>query len=264
MLGGIPMIYFFIALFSSIIGAICGIGGGVIIKPVLDFFQVGTVATISFLSSCTVLSMSLYSVSTSLMDKQKNIDLRTATPLAIGAVIGGLLGKSGFQLLSQAVSNNQLVGATQSLCLSIITLATLIYTINKDKIHTLTIQNPITSILIGLILGVFSSFLGIGGGPINLVVLFYFFSMDTKKAAACSLYIILFSQISSFLFSLATSSIPNFEPFSLFIMILGGIAGGIIGRFINKRISTHVVDKLFQILILIIIGISTYNFISFI
>ncbi|MEI3183290.1 MAG: sulfite exporter TauE/SafE family protein [Lachnospiraceae bacterium] len=38
-----------------------------------------------------------------------------------------------------------------------------------------------------------SSFLGIGGGPINLVVLLYFFSMDTKAAAQNSLYIILFS-----------------------------------------------------------------------
>ena len=258
------MLYFFIALFSSIVGAICGIGGGVIIKPVLDFFQMGTVATISFLSSCTVLSMSLYSVGTSMLDKKKSIDIRTATPLAIGAVIGGLMGKSGFQLLSQAVSDTQLVGATQSLCLAIITLATLIYTINKQKIHTLTIQSPVISIVIGLVLGIFSSFLGIGGGPINLVVLYYFFSMDTKKAASCSLYIILFSQISSLIFSLATNSIPSFEPASLLIMVLGGISGGIIGRFINKRISTHVVDKLFQILILIIIGISTYNFISFI
>ena len=42
-------------------------------------------------------------------------------------------------------------------------------------------------------LGILSSFLGIGGGPINLVVLFFFFSMDTKTAAQNSLYTILFS-----------------------------------------------------------------------
>jgi len=40
----------------------CGIGGGVIIKPMLDSFDIYSVATISFLSSCTVLSMTTYSV----------------------------------------------------------------------------------------------------------------------------------------------------------------------------------------------------------
>ena len=57
-----------------------------------------------------------------------------------------------------------------------------------------------------------SSFLGIGGGPINLVVLFYFFSMETKTAAQNSLYIILFSQITSLLTTLITHSVPEFTP----------------------------------------------------
>ena len=36
-----------VAFFASIAGAICGIGGGVIIKPVLDLFQIAGVSTIS-------------------------------------------------------------------------------------------------------------------------------------------------------------------------------------------------------------------------
>ena len=53
------LVYFLVAFLSSIVGAICGIGGGVVIKPVLDLFQLGAVSTINFLSGCTVLSMSL-------------------------------------------------------------------------------------------------------------------------------------------------------------------------------------------------------------
>lgn len=56
------VIFFVICFGASIVGAICGIGGGVIIKPVLDAFQILDVATISFLSGCTVLSMSTYAV----------------------------------------------------------------------------------------------------------------------------------------------------------------------------------------------------------
>ena len=88
----------------------------------------------------------------------------------------------------------------QALCLLIVTLGTLIYTICKAKIKTYQVDDAISCILIGIFLGIMSSFLGIGGGPINLVVLFFFFSMSTKIAAENSLYIIFFSQIASLMF----------------------------------------------------------------
>lgn len=58
----IYLIFLVVCFGASIVGAICGIGGGVIIKPVLDSFGVLDVTAISFLSGCTVLSMSTYSV----------------------------------------------------------------------------------------------------------------------------------------------------------------------------------------------------------
>lgn len=58
----IYLIFLVVCFGASIVGAICGIGGGVIIKPVLDSFGVLDVTAISFLSGCTVLSMTTYSV----------------------------------------------------------------------------------------------------------------------------------------------------------------------------------------------------------
>ncbi len=55
-------VYFIICFIATTIGGISGIGGGVIIKPVLDSFSSMGVASISFLSGCTVLSMSVVSV----------------------------------------------------------------------------------------------------------------------------------------------------------------------------------------------------------
>ena len=46
---------FLICFLASIIGAICGVGGGVIIKPVVDAFGLLTISQASFLSGCTVL-----------------------------------------------------------------------------------------------------------------------------------------------------------------------------------------------------------------
>jgi len=256
-------LFLLISFGASIAGAICGIGGGVIIKPTLDAFGVLSVSAISFLSGCTVLAMTCYSVIKGKMSGESLVDMKTGTPLAIGAAIGGVVGKSMFQAVSSLFADKDMVGAVQAACLLVITLGTLIYTIKKDKIHTHHVINPLICVLIGLVLGILSSFLGIGGGPINLVVLFFFFSMDTKAAAQNSLYIILFSQITGLLNSLVTGTVPEFSIWLLVLMVIGGILGGMSGRVINKKIDELVVDKLFLFLMVVIIGINIYNIYQF-
>ncbi len=252
-------LYLTVSFLASVVGAICGIGGGVIIKPVLDLCALGSVSTISFLSGCTVLSMSCYSVGQNLRSGSSKVDLKTGTPLAIGAAIGGVWGKQLFSAVSAMSANPNMVGAVQSLCLALITAGTFVYTVFKSRIKTHSVESPAACVIIGLALGVMSSFLGIGGGPINLVVLFFFFSMDTKTAAQNSLYIILFSQIASLLTTLATRSVPDFAWSALALMICGGIGGGMAGRAVNKRMDNAAVDKLFMGLMGVIIFVSVYN-----
>ncbi len=253
------MIFLLVSFLACVIGAICGIGGGVIIKPALDMLRLGTVAEINFLSGCTVLAMSCYSVGRSLLNRDGGIVLDTGTPLALGAAVGGLLGKQLFSLLQAAVPDPSTATAVQAVCLGLMTLGTLLYTAKKDRIRTHHAKSRLLCLLIGLVLGLLSSFLGIGGGPMNLVVLFFFFSMDTKTAAANSLYIILFSQLASFLTTLATRSVPAFQPAALALMVTGGILGGIVGRKLNKKLDNRAVDKLFMGLMAVIVLICVYN-----
>ena len=253
------LLFLAVSFSASVAGAICGIGGGVIIKPALDLFQLASVSTVSFLSGCTVLSMSFYSVSRSLISRSSAIDMKTGTPLALGAAVGGIVGQNLFSAIKSAFSNPNTVGSVQALCLFLITLGTLIYTIQKQRIHTYRVTHPAICALIGFTLGVMSSFLGIGGGPINLVVLAFFFSMPTKTAAQNSLYIILFSQITNLLSTMLTGRVPEFELSTLVLMVLGGILGGMIGRTLNKRMNNKAVDKLFMGLMIVIMAISLWN-----
>ncbi len=253
------LLFLAVSFFASVAGAICGIGGGVIIKPVLDLFGLASVSTISFLSGCTVLSMSCYSVGRNLISGESRVSMRTGTPLAIGAAIGGVLGKQLFSMVKAMFTDANAVGAVQAVCLAAVTIATMIYTISKSKIKTHQIHSIPLCVVIGLILGIMSSFLGIGGGPINLVVLYFFFSMDTKTAAENSLYIILFSQITSLLTTLITQSVPDFHWLALIFMVCGGIGGGIVGRAVNRRIDNAAVEKLFVMLMAVIICISLFN-----
>ena len=252
------ILFFVVAFLSSIVGAICGIGGGVVIKPVLDMFQMGAPATVNFLSGCTVLSMSLYSVSKGLRAGDSKVEMSTGTPLALGAAVGGVIGKELFSAVKELFNGSPMVGGVQAVALGIITLGTLLYTVNKSRIRTHRTSNKLVCLVIGLLLGIMSSFLGIGGGPINLVVLGYFFSMDTKTAAANSLYIILFSQIASLIATLV-SGVPAFRLLALVLMVAGGIGGGIAGRKLNRKMDNRAVDKLFIGLMVVIVGICIYN-----
>lgn len=248
-----------ISFLSSIVGTICGIGGGVIIKPVLDLTGLASVSTISFLSGCTVLSMSFYSVSRNLFSRDNRVNLKTGTPLAIGAALGGTVGNQIFNILRRIFENQNTVGAVQAACLALVTLGTLLYTIYKRRIRTHCVSNIFLCLGIGTSLGVMSSFLGIGGGPINLVVLFHFFCLDTKTAAQNSLYMILFSQAANILTTILSHTVPLFDPYVLLLMIAGGIGGGIVGRILNKKMSNAAVDRLFLVLMSVIILISLWN-----
>lgn len=253
------MLFFIISFLASIVGAICGIGGGVIIKPTMDIFALAGVSTVSFLSGCSVLTMSVYSVGRSALKKEGVVDTKTGTPLAIGGAIGGIIGNQIFIYIRELSENPNQIGAVQAAVLGVITVLTLVYLIFQDKIHTKEVKSTAISVLIGTALGFFSSFLGIGGGPINLVVLHYFYSMKTKTAAANSLYIILFSQAASLITAIVTKSIPEFEVITLILMIAGGLSGGIVGRALSKKMDNKLVNNLLKALMLVIVAFCCYN-----
>lgn len=125
--------YFVISLAASIVGAISGIGGGVIIKPVLDSIGSFDVRTISFLSGNTVLAMTI----STLVQSRKNeirIDKKKSTFLALGGIIGGLMGKYLFDIIRSTHGNEQLIGGTQSLLLMLLIGGVIVFTVYKEKI----------------------------------------------------------------------------------------------------------------------------------
>lgn len=232
-------------------------------KPLLDATGVLGVSAISFLSGCAVLSMSLVSVGSSIRDKGNCIRFPITVPLAVGAGFGGVAGKSIFEMVKQAMAQEEVVGFIQAMLLLLITILTFVYTLHKEKVRTLHFHHSIVCIGIGLLLGFLSAFLGIGGGPINLMILSFFFSMDTKEAAINSLFIILVSQIFSLLKTILSGSIPEVEAVFLILMVLGGILGGKIGSRVNKKISAARVQQLFIGLMVVIMGICCYNMFQF-
>ena len=146
------LILLLVGFIASVAGAICGLGGGVIIKPVLDSISFASASTVSFLSGLTVLCMSSYNIIKTIISKE-DLDLKTNFPLGLGAAIGGVLGKHLFNIIKDNSSNPLLVGRIQAMSLGIFTLLTLrkkngnpfFFSNESYFTHTTLIKPPPTS-----------------------------------------------------------------------------------------------------------------------
>lgn len=255
-------IIFAVCLCASTIGGICGIGGGVIIKPVLDALGLMSVSAISFLSGISAMMMAAISVFR--QRKLHLVEVRTGSLLAVGSIVGGIAGYSLFQAIRAAAQQDALVGMVQAILLGLVTLLTLVYSaFLRSRLRSYEVKTPAACIAIGCLMGLLSSFLGIGGGPINLAILYFAFSMTTKKAAANSLYIILCSQLANLVTYLVRGTVPAFPWPYLLIMAAAGFLGGMLGTRINRRISEKTTERLFSGLLAVIVLICVYNALRF-
>lgn len=256
------IIVFLTAIISSTLGAIGGFGGGVIIKPVMDALSLLPVSTVSFLSGCTALAMAVSSLA---RQRNNGIELRyrTTTPLAIGAVIGGLAGKELFEFIRETSQNESVLGGIQAISLAVITAGVLLYILYKNRLKSYRVENVLICCLIGCLLGFISSFLGIGGGTSNVAILFLCFSMDAKTAAKNSLYVIVFSQTASIIKAIITDTVPYFEWAVLILMVLGGVSGAIFGSHLSKKFSNKGVEIVLKVLLVTMVLVNTTNAIKY-
>lgn len=254
------ILYFLISSISTSLGAISGIGGGVIIKPLMDAVSGMGSATVGFLSAVTVESMAIVSITKHFLSKEDvRLEPRRGTLLAAGSALGGVAGKALFSWFKDFVRQDQAVISGQNIILFFLTILVAIYYYKKAHIKGLNIQNVFACLSIGLILGLLSAFLGIGGGPINLMVLSFLFSMDAKTASLHSIYIILFSQTTSLGSTFISGTVPNFSWLVLWAMVIGGVIGAFIGRTLNRRLTNEKIDRLFILLLFVILTICIYN-----
>lgn len=255
---------FFVCLIATTLGAVGGFGGGVIIKPVVDALGVLSVSTASFLSTCTVLCMTIVSVGRSAKAGMK-MNHKLAIPLAIGATVGGVLGKFVFDLVKQQFQSEALLGRIQALLLIVLTVAVMISVLRRNggKSKTYHVQNMFAAGVVGALLGFISSFVGIGGGPYNVAVLLLLFGMEAKPAAQYSLFIVLFCQAANVLLSLINGTVPEFSWLHMIVMACGGVGGALLGAKISKKVSDKTVEWLVLALMIFVIATNVYNLIVF-
>lgn len=242
-------------------GSIAGIGGGVIIKPLLDFFGHYDVGTIGILSSACVFSMAGVTLFRTSLSGLK-VDKKISIALTFASIVGGMMGKVLFNYLIQHVKQLKSISISQSITLSILMAIILLYTIYIRKIRHYELNHLGVILFIGFILGVIASFLGIGGGPLNVAILTVLFSMNFRAASINSLFIIFFSQLSSLLTTQITTGFQVFNLEVLLFIIVGGITGGYLGSTILVKLNQKYIRYFFSVGIALILLLNVFNMVK--
>lgn len=255
------IIYTIVAFFSTLIGAISGMGGGIIMKPVFDIIGKYGAFETGVLTSSTMLAMSMYSVcsNTNNFRKEKE-NSKIIAFVALGSLFGGLTGDAIFREFSANFGDSTVKTAQNAVMLALV-ITVIIYMSGKKK--TLGIKNKFAGLPVGLFLGVVSSFLGIGGGPVNVAVLTLVFGFSAKTAVICSLSSVFLSQLSKIASIAVNNGINSFAVKLLPFVVIAGVFGAAIGRMINKKASDKTVERLFMAVQVIVIVICTVNILRY-
>lgn len=262
------LLLLFIGIIAGGYGTIVGAGGGFIFVPalLLIFHLNPTIAAGSGLVIVLINSMS----GVIGYAKQKRINYRTGFTLSIGALPGSLLGVWLLQIYSSnyfyIVLATLLVGLGVFLFASNSPLAKLknkrapeisregsMVSENSTMEVSETVENaklPIAGLIpIGFMMGVLSSYLGIGGGWLLVPILIYVFKVSTHYATATSIFsLTLYS-------SVGVISQIFYSSIDWTTVLWGGagvIVGSQIGVILAQKIPGKVIIQMLSVLLLVI------------
>lgn len=248
------VLYFIIIILANTVGAISGMGGGVLIKPVFDAIGAHSVPAITFYSTVAVLTMSV--VSTLRQRKNLVIDYPVAGLISLGAIIGGMLGNVVFESLLNWLVAEKSVQLIQ-IVLTIVTIG-ISYLVSEGK-WSLHLKGWYWYSLVGLSLGFLASLLGIGGGPINVAMLLLCFGMSIKSATVYSIITILFSQLAKILTIASTTGFGRYDLKLLYYVIPAAVIGGFLGALLSGRLKDQSVRRVYQVILFLVLCINGYN-----
>ncbi|MCP3028254.1 sulfite exporter TauE/SafE family protein [Halobacillus sp. A5] len=255
----------FIGFITAFIGSIAGLGGGVILVPVLLFLG-GQLESFQWVTPQTIVGISLvvmiftgFSSAVSYL-KHNRVDLKVGFLLMSGSIPGGLFGSWLNQFFQTDVF---------ALLFGIVMIGvSLVFFLPRDsertpftggiprekKINgqTFFYRVPVVmSVAFAFLVGVLSGLLGIGGGSLIVPALILLFKIPPHIATATSMFMIFFASITS---SSAHIFLGNVDWAQTLLFIPGAYIGGTVGATVNRNLNSQSVEWFLRVL-LILIGI---------
>lgn len=242
------IIILLIGLFSGAYGIIVGAGGGFILVPALLIIMKMSPEIAAGTGLVVVLINALSGLSGFI--KQKRIEYGLTLFILIGALPGSFVGL----LLAQKLSADLFYGAFASM---LIILGLFLLWKNRGKeqaaieetLLKMTRKRKISLILVGILMGIVSTFFGIGGGWLMVPILIYIYGIAPHRATATSIFALcLYSTIGVVLHIYN----GNVDWTTALWGGAGALIGAQIGVFVSSRMSGKLIIQFLSILLLAI------------
>jgi len=207
-----------VGIFIGTMSGFFGIGGGMILVPVLLIlgFDIKTAIGIS------IVQMVFSSIYGSYLNHKKgSLIIGEGIFVGIGGFVGGFIGGYVTDYISDAVLQFTFFG------LLLFALFRLFYSENHEDDSQTKTLNKALLLSLGVIIGIFSITLGIGGSIILTPVLVGLLHYPLKKAVSAGLFFVAFSSVAGMISRLSTGTIDFSNGLVVAVASLIGVTLGI-------------------------------------
>lgn len=249
-----PILLFILGISAGVLSGMFGIGGGIVIVPVLVALF-GQPFPNAVAASLAALMMPVGLLAVMAYYRAGKLKIRIAAPIAVGLVFGGLIGAG--VALNLPVTTMQRLYALFLLYVSWRFIEPRKWLTERRNGSTVaaTSEAPVTLawyflLLVGLVAGVISGMFGVGGGIVMVPALVTLLRFDQKLAVGTSLAAMLPPVTLGSVLSYYQSGLLD-VPMAAFIA-LGLIGGSFIGARIALGLPEKTVKRLYGLFLLVV------------
>jgi len=222
---------------AGLLGSIIGLGGGIIIVPVLTFFGFSP----ALAASNSIFAVFSNAIASSISyAKQRRIEYSIGLKLGLLSIPGTVVG---------ALISSEITPSLFKILFALILISASVYIFSKRKIepkkYNISKQIMILAIGASFVAGIMSGLFGVGGGIIFVPLMVIAMGLSMKNAAPTSQFILLFASGSA----LVTHTLLGHPDFyQALLLATGAFVGGLVGA----RLSLEIKENSLKILISIV------------
>ncbi len=268
------------------ISGLFGVGGGILLTPLLTFLGVPTAVAVATGNAHVVAS----SVSGAVTQyRRNNIDVRMGAVMLIGGLVGTFIGVDVVRLLRKAGLFEVTVSLSYVTFLGVVGTLMIVEGLStwrraqqpgvalsarRSGQHTWVDRLPLKMrfhrsklyisvlppIIIGMFIGFMSAIMGIGGGLVMIPAMIYLLRVPTGVVIGTSLFQIVF--VAAFATILHAVQNKTVDVVLAAILMAGGVIGAQFGIIAGERLKNEHMRVLLAALVLIIAGRMAYDLVT--
>lgn len=259
----------------GLLSGMFGVGGGFLITPLLIFYNVPPAIAVGTGANQVIAS----SVTGALTHfKRGTLDIKLGVLLVVGGILGSYFGIELFSYLRKLGQLDLIISLLYVVLLggvgSLMAIESWRSIINTRHGKTVVIRRPgqhswvqrlpfkirfraskiyvsiIPVLGIGLVVGLLSSIMGVGGGFIMVPALIYMLRVPTNVVVGTSLFQITF--VTAFTTVLQSITNQSVDIVLAFLLMVGGVIGATYGTRIGRKLKAEQLRMLLAILVLLV------------